>query len=136
MQSPLAAYNTFTLVMLAIIGVCALIGAYKGARRGISRQVIRSVTVIASALISIYLIRLLSNTTTVWVENCTGEEILAMLQSMNLPLEGFEGLITNLDGDTLLRLVAIPMALIVLPICFILCFLIVKLIMLIPHAII
>ena len=136
MQSPLAAYNTFTLVMLAIIGVCALIGAYKGARRGISRQVIRSVTVIASALISIYLIRLLSNTATVWVENCTGEEILAMLQSMNLPLEGFEGLITNLDGDTLLRLVAIPMALIVLPICFILCFLIVKLIMLIPHAII
>ena len=127
--------HPFTIAMLAIVGVFALIGAYKGARRGISRQVIRSVTVFAAALISIYLTKLLSNTATVWISNRTGEEILALLQSMNLPLEGFEELIINLDGDTLSRLLSIPMALIVLPICFVLCFLIVKLVMLIPHAI-
>lgn len=127
--------HPFTIAMLATVGVFALFGAYKGARRGISRQVIRSVTVFAAAIISIYLTKLLSNTATVWISNRTGEEILALLQSMNLPLEGFEELIINLDGDTLSRLLSIPMALIVLPICFVLCFLIVKLVMLIPHAI-
>ena len=127
--------HPFTIAMLAIVGVFALFGAYKGARRGISRQVIRSVTVFAAAIISIYLTKLASSAATVWIGNRTGEEILALLQSFNLPLEGFEELITNLDGDTLCRLLSIPMALIVLPICFIICFLIVKLVMLIPHAI-
>lgn len=120
--------------MLAIVGVSALFGAYKGARRGISRQVIRSITVIASVLLSIYLIKLLSGAATVWLSNRTGEEILGILQSMKLQLGDFEDMILNLDGDTLCRLMTIPLSLIVMPICFIICFLIVKLIMLIPHA--
>ncbi len=126
--------HPFTITMLVIVGVCALFGAYKGARRGISRQVIRSVTVIASAILSIYLVKLLSGAATVWLSNRSGEEILSLLQSMKLPLEGFEGIITNLDGDTLCRLMSIPLALVVMPVSFVLCFLIVKLIMLIPHA--
>lgn len=126
--------HPFTITMLVIVGVYALLGAYKGARRGISRQVIRSVTVIASAVISIYLVKLLSGAAAVWLENRSGEEILSMLSSANLPLEGFEGFITNLDGDTLCRLISIPLALIIMPISFIICFLLVKLIMMIPHA--
>ena len=128
--------HPFSIVMLAIVGVSALYGAYKGARRGLFRQVIRSTTVLVSVFISVYLIKLLSNILTKWIGNRTGEEILAMLESRQISVSGFESLIVNLDGDTMCRLLSIPLALIVLPICFILCFLIVKLIMLIPHAII
>lgn len=127
--------HPFTIAMLITVGVFALIGAYKGARRGISRQVIRSITVIASVFISLFLTKLLSGTATVWLENRTGEEILAMLQSINIPIEQFEELVTNLDGDTLTRLMSIPLALVVMPVCFVICFLLVKLVMLIPHAI-
>ncbi len=128
--------HPFTIAILATVGVFALIGAYKGARRGISRQVIRSVTVIASVFISLFLTKLLSGAATVWLGNRTGDEILAMLQSINLPLEGFEEMIANLDGDTLSRLMSIPLALVVMPVCFVICFLLVKLVMLLPHAII
>ena len=118
--------HPFTIAMLITVGVFALIGAYKGARRGISRQVIRSITVIASVFISLFLTKLLSGTATVWLENRTGEEILAMLQSINIPIEQFEELVTNLDGDTLTRLMSIPLALVVMPVCFVICFLLVK----------
>ena len=122
--------------MLAIVGFFALFGAYKGARRGLFRQTVRSITIIASLITSIILIKILSNIATSWIGNRTGEEILATLKSAQMPVEGFESLIVNLDGDTLCRLLSIPLALIVLPICFIFCFLIVKLITLIPHAIV
>lgn len=125
-----------TTGLLIGIGVFALIGAYKGARRGISRQVIRSVTVLAAAILSIYLTKLAANTATVWIGNRSGEEILSLLQSFGISLEGFETFITNLEGETLCHVLSIPLALIIAPVCFIICFLIVKLIMLLPHALI
>lgn len=128
--------HPFSIVMLALVGVSILYGAYKGARRGLFRQAIRSTTVLISVFISIYLVRLLSSITTTWIGNRTGEEILAMLESHQISVSDLESLIANLDGDTMCRLLSIPLALIVLPICFILCFLIVKLLMLIPHAIV
>ncbi len=128
--------HPITTGLLIGIGVFALIGAYKGAKRGISRQVIRSVSVLAAAILSIYLTKLFSNTATVWISNRSGEEILAVLQRLNLPLDGFESFITNLEGETLCHVLSIPLALIIVPVCFILCFLVVKLAMLLPHALI
>lgn len=128
--------HPITTGLLISIGVLGLIGAFKGARRGISRQVIRSVSVVAAAILSIYLTKLFANTATVWIGNRSGEEILSALSSLKLPLEGFEDFIVNLEGETLCHVLSIPLALIVVPICFIICFLAVKLVMLLPHALI
>ena len=108
--------HPFSIVMLALVGVSILYGAYKGARRGLFRQAIRSTTVLISVFISIYLVRLLSSITTTWIGNRTGEEILAMLESHQISVSDLESLIANLDGDTMCRLLSIPLALIVLPI--------------------
>ncbi|MBQ8689801.1 MAG: CvpA family protein [Clostridia bacterium] len=126
--------SIFTIILLVIIALLALWGGIMGGKRGISRQVIRIITVVVALLISIYLAKLCNNAVMVWIGNQTAEDLAALLQSMNIPLGEYEGVLSYLDTNTLNYIIAIPLTLAIVPIGFVICFLLIKLLMLIPHA--
>jgi len=124
--------QTFTLVLLAIIGVSALYGGYKGFKRGFGKQVVRTLTVVASVFISLYLTKLLSGAAMVWLGTSSKDMLLMIAEK--LPLGAFAGLLDYLTPETLNYILAIIFALVIAPLCFLICFLVIKLVMLIPHA--
>ena len=127
----------FTIILLSSIGVLALTGAVLGYRRGLARQIIRTITVVISALLSIYLAKLLVTAIMVWIENRTSEELIALIKSsFPISIEEYEALLAYLDTGTLNYILAIPLSLVIAPVTFIIAFLLVKLIMMIPHALI
>lgn len=128
----------FTASLLVFIGILTLIGMYKGARRGFSRQLVRFITVIVSVFISVYLVRLGTAAFMAWVEGQTVEDIIGLADNFGLPMsESFIGqLLSYLDSSTASHVVAIPVALVIAPVCFALCFMMVSGLMLIVHAIV
>lgn len=126
-----------TIILLSLMGVLAIIGAILGYKRGLARQIIRTITVILSALVSIYLAKLLVTAIMVWIENRTAEELIIFIKTIvPVSIESYEPILTYLDTGTLNYILAIPLALVIAPVTFILAFLLVKLIMMIPHVII
>ncbi len=125
-----------TIILLVLIGVLAIIGGYKGFKRGIGRQIVRVLTVAVSLFIALYLTKLFMGAATVWIGNSSAEALVKLVEFLNLPLGEYEGVLDYLDANTLNYVLAIPLALAIAPILFVVCFLLLKLVMLIPHALI
>ena len=127
----------FNIGLLSLLGVLAIIGIWTGYRRGISRQTVRFVTIVLSLFLSIYVARLLYNTVMVWLDGQTTEDIVLMLEQYGLSLteNEFSSLLNYVDTRTLNFILAIPMALVVVPVAFILIFIVISLLMLIVHVI-
>lgn len=127
-----------TVSLSVFIGIFTLIGIYKGARRGFSRQLIRFISVIVSLLLSIYLVRLGTAASMAWLEGQTAESISAAVDGLGIPFsESFAGqLFSHLETSTMSHTVAIPLALVIAPIAFSVCFFISSLLILIVHAIV
>ena len=121
---------------LIFIGGLILIGAFKGLRRGIARQTVRTITIILSVIISIIAARTVNSYIINTVSGMTSEELMAFLQQYGVNLGETASFLNYLEPSTLSYILAIPLGIIVAPVLFVLCFIVVSAVMLIVHAIV
>lgn len=128
--------NTIPTVFVGIVVLLGIIGAFKGFSRGISRQVVRSLTVLASGVISYVLTKLTYTKISERLEGKTVADIERFLRVKGvLPEAQTLGWLHEFDVDTLELIFAAPMSLIIMPILFVICFTVISSAMLIVHGI-
>ena len=111
------------IVGYAILGFFALlilIGALKGLRRGFARQVIRTITVLMAFVISILITRILQGALESWLYS---QSISDLITSDG----GITSVIAGVSQSTVEYVLAIPLYLIILPVIFVLLFMITSL---------
>ncbi len=123
------------IILLALVAVLALVGALKGLSRGISRQIIRTITVIASAVISFFISKGTYTGIMNALEGKTMEDIITWLNEKNLAGGADISWLANLDMETVELLLTLPLALIIMPLIFVMAFVLISALMLIIHAI-
>ncbi len=126
---------TLTTGLLIFMGVLMLIGALKGRSRGIGRQAIRTITVIVAVVLSLIITNGLSNFIYETFSSMTPDEFANSLISVGVDISGFEEIVYNISPNTINYIMAIPLALLIMPIVFVICFEILKGLLLIVHAI-
>ncbi len=128
--------NIIPTAFIGIVMLLGIIGAIKGFGRGISRQVVRSLTVVASGIISFILTKLTYTKISERLDGKTVADIERFLINKGL-LSGAQnfGWLHGFDVDTLELIFAIPMSLIIMPALFVICFVAVSSAMLIVHGI-
>ncbi len=108
-------------VIPAIFALGALIGAIDGFRQGISRGIIRLITIIASAVLAIFTSRLIYSKL---MEAFAGMTIEDIYNTLSQYIQGVDlSIILNFDVETAIHIIAIPFALILIPLMFTLIFL-------------
>ena len=130
--------STITLAVLGVVLVLGIIGALKGLSRGITRQIVRTITVVGSAALAIWLTKVAySNYFLPFFDGKTTGDIIIEIQGLGIiPAETDISLLANFDADTLRYLLTLPIALIVTPLAFIILFIIISALALIIHAIV
>ena len=131
-------HSYLNIGLIALAAVILLITLITGYRRGFMGQVLRTSSVVISVFISIYLARLLHNTVMVWLDGQTTEDIILLLEQygLNLSENEFSSLLNYVDTRTLNFILAIPMALVVVPVAFVPIFLIIDFVMMLIIAIV
>ena len=124
-------------ILYAVVAVLAIFGALMGLWRGLFRQAVRTGTIVLSVIVSIVLV----NVAYGFLDNYLADKTMAdveawIMQTGILPYGSDISWIQNFDLETMELAVSVPVALIVMPILFVLCFIILSLLMLIVHAII
>ena len=123
-----------SLVLLGFVGVLALIGALKGLSRGISRQIVRTLTVIAAAVISFILAKSCYTLMADFFDGKTTEDILLLLTEKGILSEGQDlSVIKNIDLKVIQLLLTLPLAVILMPLVFVICFIVTSGLLLIVH---
>ncbi len=126
--------NIMPEVFLGIVALLGIIGAMKGFSRGISRQLIRTLTVVASGVISFILSASVFTKISEYLDGKTAADIEQLLINKGVLTQSVPW-IHNFDVHTIELILAIPMSLIVMPIIFVVCFITVSSVMLIVHGI-
>ena len=126
-----------TIVLGAFAGFLALIGALIGRSRGLARQCVRFVTVILAIVNAILLTKWLEKVLLSKISSMSGDSLVDTLDGFGLGIKGseYEILLRNVDPSTLSYIIAIPLALVIAPLVFVLLFAIIKLLMIILHKI-
>lgn len=136
-----AAYGSFIKIagfipsaIIGLVAVLGIIGAFKGLRRGISRQIVRTLTIIASGIISFVISTAAFERISVYLDGKTMADIKQLLinKGVFFTSENF-ALIENFDVHTLELILAIPLSLIIMPLIFVILFILISGVMLIAH---
>ena len=128
--------SSLGLVLFGIIAVLAIIGALKGFTRGISRQLLRTITIVISVVIAVLIAGGSFTAIASELQGKTPEELEAIIRSAGVFEEGADlSWLQNLDADTILLIITIPMALLIMPIIFVIAFIFISAILLIVHGI-
>lgn len=126
----------FGPIILGIVAILGLIGALKGLTRGISRQLVRTITIVASAVISFFAARGIYTFISDFLADKTITDIENLLVQYNvLSAEADNSWLQNIDINTIFLVTTVPLALIIMPVAFALCFFVISGVMLIVHAI-
>ena len=120
-----------TLILVALL---VLIGALKGRGRGFFRQLVRTVTVVASLFISIFLAKFVFNFLNTWMVDQTPADVMTTLEGFGINLGNLKEVLVLLDSEAFAHIMAVPISLIVLPIVFLLAFIVVSTLMRFIHA--
>ncbi|MBP3308592.1 MAG: hypothetical protein J6L90_04035 [Clostridia bacterium] len=128
-----------TLVNLIFLGAALLlgaIGAIFGFFRGISRQTIRFITVILSAVVSFLACLGIYPALLGYFEGMSHEDFIGFLGTFGIGVEGvYADLLSCFDASMIAYVMSLPLGLIVLPLIFVIVFVIVSLLMLILHTV-
>lgn len=122
--------------MWAVVAVLTAIGLFKGWRRGLFRQLVRSLTVLASFYISLSLTKTVYEYVTSWVTTKGADGVVSTLEGYGLSLGDFSDILTKLGTDAINHVLAIPLSLVVLPLVFVLSFILLKAVLRIVHALV
>ena len=126
----------FGPIILGIVAILGLIGALKGLTRGISRQLIRTITIVASAVISFFAAKGIYTFMSDFLADKTITDIENLLIQYNiLSAEADNSWLQNIDIDTIFLVATVPLALLIMPVAFTLCFFFISGVMLIVHVI-
>ncbi len=128
-------------IFFGAIIVLAIIGAIKGLTRGFARQLVRTLTIIGSVALSVWVATLLYNGLIgPFFANKTSAEIaetvLSFLDGLGISLGISLEWLSNFDAEVLQSLFTLPVTLILVPIIFSLVFVIVSGISILIHALI
>lgn len=124
-------------IIYAVVAVLAIFGALMGLWRGLLRQTVRIGTIILSIIGSFVLVTVAYK----YLDNYLADKTVADVESWMLQT----GIIShgtdtswmqNLDIETMELVLSVPLGLILMPILFVLCFIVLSLLMLIVHAIV
>ena len=128
--------DTASIIILSIFGVFALIGFFKGLSQGFSRQIIRTLTVAASAVGSVFIARAFYGKISGFFEGKTIEEIHAWVCGLKFFPKGLDiSWMLNLNVETVRAIIIIPATLICIPLIFVAFFLTISGLMKIVHVI-
>ena len=122
--------------MWAIVALLTVVGVFKGWRRGLFRQLIRSATILISFYISLSVTKTVYGYVTTWVTDKGAEGIISTLEGYGIALGDFSDILVKLGADSVNHVLAIPMSLVILPIVFVLAFILLKAVLRIAHFII
>jgi len=132
--APQSAVN-FAPIFLGIVAVLGLLGALKGFTRGMPRQFIRTATIVAAAVISFFVAKGIYAGISNFLSDKTMSDIEELLIKYNvLSAESDNSWLQNLDIGTLLLIATVPLALVIMPVAFVVCFVTISGILLIVHA--
>jgi len=117
------------LGLLAFFALSVIWGAFRGARRGASRQLLHSLFMIGAAVAAFFLSSFVSVELFNQIGSMTVEEMIAADEASGMIefAEEIRGLITSYDTDTVMRILAFPVATVILPIAFSVVFIVVNL---------
>ncbi len=116
---------TASTSILIIFLIVTVFGALKGLMRGIGRQTVRTLTIIASLIISIALTASISTDLNASLAGKTVEDMLEGA-SISISSPELEELILNLDAETARIIIAVPAAVVALPIIFTILFVLIS----------
>ena len=117
-----------------LVVLLTLIGAIKGRKRGIGRQLVRSLTIVASVFISFAVVNMGYNYITSMVSS---QGVSGFLSNFGIALDGDSSeIFAKVDPETFNHILAIPLALVVLPLTFSITFIEISALMLIVYALI
>lgn len=141
-QEMLAKGTVSSYIALGIAGICGvlmLLGALAGLRRGITRQTVRFLTIIVSILISFFAATGITNGVLGYFDGKTLEEAITQLAGAEA-LEGMDGIVlailNGISPAAVQQILALPFALFLAPIAFMLVFIVVSALMGIVHKIV
>lgn len=126
------------LGLYGLVALLALVGAFKGLTRGVCRQTIRLVTVGGAAVLSFFVCRLVFPKFVEIADGKTLGETLAVFRMEGLLnfAGSYGSVISGVDGETAQYLSAIPIAVILLPLLFVLLFILFSGLLFIVHALV
>ena len=128
--------NVGSLIQTAvtiIFVVLALISAIKGFINGLAREVVRVITIVLAVIISLVAVSISSE----WIMGLfSGETMEGVISWVGNLMPAFADWLSGLDADVIRYIAAIPIAMIILPVVFSASFIVINLIMMIPHFII
>ena len=123
-------------ILIAFVVIVALLGALKGFTRGISRQLIRTITVVASIFIAFFAATGCYTALISFLEGKTMADVSEWIaNTFRIGSETDISWLNNIDIETLKLVLTLPMALIIMPVIFVVAFITVSGFMLIVHAI-
>lgn len=122
--------------MWVFAALLTLIGALKGRSRGLCRQIVRTITVAASLLIALFATQYVYNFISGWIGGQTTASMLSMLEGFGIDLGDAGALLSYFKTSSLNHLLAIPLALILLPLIFVIVFVIVSIVIRLIHGLI
>lgn len=120
----------------AFVAFLTLIGAFKGRQRGFFRQLVRTITIAASVIISIYVTKFAYGYVSDWLTSQSSAGLVSTIEGFGIALGDFGTILTNFSTESMNHVLAIPMALVVLPLVFVVAFIIINTVLRIVHAII
>ena len=124
-------------IIYGVIGFLAIVGALIGLSRGLAKQTVRSITIVLSVIISFVAVSMLYGTLSDYLDGMTMTDVVNKLIELGvIPSNTDTALIEKLDIKTAELALALPLTLVILPLLFVICFMVVSLLMLIIHAII
>ena len=126
-----------TLILLIFTAVLATVGLLLGRARGFARQIVRMISVIASAALAFVITGMVEGAISDWVVGLDMQSVINAIDDAVALDGGFiKPLLLNLDPIVIGYILSLPMALLLLPLSFVLIFTLIKLLMLIPHKIV
>ena len=127
-----------SLGILAFVAFYALTGLLFGLKRGFGKFTIRFITIVASAVISFVVLGLANNALVSWCDGKTLEQAISEIYPdyVNAVDEGTRNIIASFDLVTAQYIILLVAALVIFPIAFLLCFVLLNFILFIVAAII
>lgn len=122
-------------LIYGFVVIVAVISAFIGFWRGFMRQTVRTVTVILSAIVSYALVYFIFVGVNKYIDGKSAEEIVSALINSGVISEDGAGYrwIASLDAHSLKLFLSVPMALVAVPVIYVVCFILVSGILLPLH---
>ena len=112
--------DIISIVLLSFFGLFAVICFFKGMSQGFSRQLIRTVTVVISALASVFISKAFYGKIIGFFDGKTTEEIYAWIRGLKFVPKTLDlSWMLNFDSATISAILIIPLILIAIPLIFV-----------------